>query len=116
MSASAHGAAPYYFVPSPSQWPAVGSFALLSFGFGAAGWVNGAAYGPWLLAAGLGILFYMMYGWFRTVAHESEGGLYNERVDDVNVVPFGMTILVVGDEGVTVRPISALAETKDLGV
>ena len=81
MSASAHGAAPYYFVPSPSQWPAVGSFALLSFGFGAAGWVNGAAYGPWLLAAGLGILFYMMYGWFRTVAHESEGGLYNERVD-----------------------------------
>ena len=59
----------------------MGSFALLSFGFGAAGWVNGAAYGPWLLAAGLGILFYMMYGWFRTVAHESEGGLYNERVD-----------------------------------
>jgi cytochrome c oxidase subunit 3 len=81
MSASAHGAAPYYFVPSPSQWPAVGSVALMSAGFGAAGWVNGAAYGPWLLAVGFAILFYMMFGWFRTVAHESEGGLYNERVD-----------------------------------
>jgi hypothetical protein len=35
---------------------------------------------------------------------------------EVKVVPFGITILVVGDEGVTVRPISAVAETKDLGV
>jgi len=81
MSASAHGAAPYYFVPSPSQWPAVGSVALLSAGLGAAGWVNGAAYGPWLLAIGFAILIYMMFGWFAAVAHESEGGLYNERVD-----------------------------------
>jgi cytochrome c oxidase subunit 3 len=81
MSASAHGAAPYYFVPSPSQWPAVGSVALLSAGLGAAGWVNGAAYGPWLVAFGFAVLIYMMFGWFAAVARESEGGLYNERVD-----------------------------------
>ena len=60
---------------------AVGAIALLCAAFGAAGWVNDAAYGPWLLAVGFAILIYMMYGWFATVAHESEEGLYNERVD-----------------------------------
>jgi len=81
MSAASHGIAPYYFVPSPSQWPAVGAVALLSAGLGAAGWVNGAAYGPWLLLFGFAVLIYMMFGWFATVARESEGGLYNDRVD-----------------------------------
>ncbi|MBU6272338.1 MAG: cytochrome c oxidase subunit 3 [Betaproteobacteria bacterium] len=81
MSAASHGIAPYYFVPNPSQWPAVGSVALLSAGLGAAGWVNGAAYGPWLLMLGFAVLIYMMFGWFGTVARESEGGLYNDRVD-----------------------------------
>ena len=81
MSAASHGIAPYYFVPSPSQWPAVGSVALLSAGLGAAGWVNGASYGPWLLLLGFAVLIYMMFGWFATVARESEGGLYNDRVD-----------------------------------
>ena len=28
MSAGAHSSAPYYFVPSPSQWPLVGSVAI----------------------------------------------------------------------------------------
>jgi cytochrome c oxidase subunit 3 len=59
----------------------VGAIALLCAAFGAAGWVNDAAYGPWLLAIGFAILIYMMYGWFAAVAHESEEGLYNERVD-----------------------------------
>ena len=81
MSAAAHSQAPYYFVPSPSQWPMVGSLALLCFGFGMSGWVNGAAYGPYVLALFLAILVYMMVGWFGTVAGESEAGLYNHRVD-----------------------------------
>ena len=81
MSAAAHSQAPYYFVPSPSQWPMVGSLALLCFGFGMSGWVNGAAYGPYVLALFLAILIYMMIGWFGTVAGESEAGLYNHRVD-----------------------------------
>ena len=81
MAAGAHSQAPYYFVPSPSHWPAVGSVALLCFGFGMAGWVNGAAYGPWLFAVFLAILAFMMVGWFSTVAAESESGMYNHRVD-----------------------------------
>ena len=40
--------------------------------------------GPYVLAAGLGLLAYMLFGWFGTVIKESEGGLYNQQVD----VPF----------------------------
>ncbi len=73
--------APYYFVPGPSQWPAVGSLAMLFFGAGSAAWINGASWGPMCLGAGLLILFYMMFGWFSHVVNESETGLYSARVD-----------------------------------
>jgi len=81
MASGASSHAPYYFVPNPSKWPIVGSIALTFFGFGLASWVNGAAIGPYLFAIFIAILAYMMVGWFGTVARESEGGLYNDRVD-----------------------------------
>jgi len=81
MSAGANAPAPYYFIPGPSQWPAVGAVAMLFAGFGAVGTVNAAAWGPWALALGFAVLFYMMVGWFGQVAGESEAGRYNERVD-----------------------------------
>ena len=70
-----------YFIPDPSRWPIFGSFALLSMAFGAAAWMNEATWGKFLLIAGVCILFYMMFGWFGAVAHESEGGQYNQQVD-----------------------------------
>jgi cytochrome c oxidase subunit III len=73
--------APYYYVPAPSKWPAVGSLALVFMGFGAAGLVNGAGYAPWCLLVGFLILVYMLFGWFGTVAGESEAGSYNKLVD-----------------------------------
>src|SRR5690242_6603509 len=70
-----------YYVPDPSSWPIFGSFALLSMTMGAASWFNGAGWGKFLVLIGLIILFYMLAGWFSTVAHESEGGRYNKQVD-----------------------------------
>jgi cytochrome c oxidase subunit 3 len=70
-----------YYVPAPSTWPICGSFALLSMALGAAAWFNGAGWGKFLVIAGLLLLFYMIAGWFSTVAHESEGGKYNKQVD-----------------------------------
>lgn len=70
-----------YFIPEPSRWPIFGSVALLSMALGAASWFNGASWGKFLLIAGVLILFYMLAGWFTTVAHESEGGKYNKQVD-----------------------------------
>jgi len=70
-----------YFVPDPSRWPIFGSVALLSMASGAALWMNGESWGKFVLIFGLCVLFYMMFGWFGDVAHESEGGSYNKQVD-----------------------------------
>jgi cytochrome c oxidase subunit 3 len=81
MSAAPPGAKPYYFVPQPSHWPITGSLALLLMGMGAALWVNSVGAGPWLVAGGFVILLVMLFGWFGTVIGESEGRLYNKKVD-----------------------------------
>ena len=81
MGASSTQGAPYYYVPPPSKWPMVGGIALTFFGFGMASWVNGSAMGMPLFGIFLAILVYMMIGWFGDVSRESEGGMYNQRVD-----------------------------------
>ena len=71
----------YYFAP-PSKWPVVGSTALFIFASGLVLWMNQIQ--PWgniSLVIGLGILFYMLFGWFGNVIHESEAGMYNQQVD-----------------------------------
>ena len=45
--------APYYFVPGPSRHPITASFGLLMTGAGAAGWVNGQSWAPYLCVFGL---------------------------------------------------------------
>ena len=79
MSSASH--APYYFVPAPSKWPAVGSLAMIFTLFGAVGTINSQAYGVWSLLIGFVILIYMFFGWFGVVISESETGQYNSRVD-----------------------------------
>jgi cytochrome c oxidase subunit 3 len=81
MVSGARTHAPYYYVPHASKWPLVGSIALVFFGFGLAGWFNGASFGPFLFAVFVAILAYMLVGWFAEVARESERGLYSDRVD-----------------------------------
>jgi len=71
-----------YYLPEPSHWPITGSIGLFLFFVGAATWLNGASIGPWVLLTGLGILIYMLFGWFGTVIRESETGKYNAQVDD----------------------------------
>ena len=71
-----------YYVPEPSHWPITGSIALFTAFIGAGMWLNGSGVGPWIMVAGLGILVYMLVGWFGTVIRESVGGLYNDQVDD----------------------------------
>jgi cytochrome c oxidase subunit 3 len=68
-------------VPAPSQWPLVGSVAMVFTMFGAAMVVNQNSFGWYSLAIGLATLIYMMFGWFGTVSAESEHGSYNRHVD-----------------------------------
>ena len=59
-----------YYIPEPSTYPIFGSFALLSMAMGAASWFNGVSWGRYFVFAGLLILFYMLAGWFSTVARD----------------------------------------------
>jgi len=81
---STHGAtaeSPHYYVPAPSYWPMVGMIAMIFTTFGAAMVVNKVGLGWFPLALGLAILVYMLRGWFGLVSSESEGGLYNSKID-----------------------------------
>jgi cytochrome c oxidase subunit III len=70
-----------YYVPHHSPWPIVGSVALFTSVGGAALWLNHSSSGPWVLTAGLALLFLMFAGWFGAVIRESEGHFYNDAVD-----------------------------------
>ena len=70
-----------YYVPHGSHWPIVGSIGLLFLMVGVSNWLNGAAAGFWVMLAGLACHLSYADGWFGTVINESQGGLYNEQVD-----------------------------------
>ncbi len=70
-----------YYLPSPSTWPITGAIMMGLLGFGAAFSVNGYTLGFLLLACGFGVMIYLLYGWFSTVARESEAGKFNKQVD-----------------------------------
>ncbi len=80
-SANKASTAPYYFIPSPSQFPVMASFGLFFVILGAGQWINGAAWGAYSLLFGLLMWVYVMQGWFRASIHESESGLYGDRID-----------------------------------
>ena len=71
----------HYYIPTPSTWPLTGAIAIFFMGFGAAFTVNKLPIGYGLLAIGFAILIYMLFGWFGTVAKESESGKFNKQVD-----------------------------------
>ena len=74
----AHGT---YYVPKPSHWPLAGSIGLTTLLVGAGSWLHTDWYGPYIFTLGLGILIFMMAGWFGQVIYENQKGLYDQQVD-----------------------------------
>ena len=75
-----------YYVPHDSAWPIVGALALLLIGYGGATWISqldqpDARTGPWVFAAGIGLLVVTLFGWFGKVIDESQRGLYSAQLD-----------------------------------
>lgn len=70
-----------YYVPDLSRWPLTASVSIFTMFVGGALTLNGASIGPGVLGAGALLFVYMLFGWFGTVVHESEGGKYNDQVD-----------------------------------
>ncbi len=81
MSATSHGATPYYFVPQPSRHPFMAAVGLLLVIFGAGQWINGVDWGKWCLAAGMVWWLVVLYQWFSEAVRESEGGMYGRKID-----------------------------------
>ena len=75
----------HYYVPEQSPWPIVGAVALFFIAVGAGltvmevGKEGGS--GVYLLYAGIAVLLYMLFGWFKNVIHESGQGLYSAQMD-----------------------------------
>ena len=70
-----------YYVPPPSHWPIVGSFALLGLASGFILLLAKVAAGPWIMALGAGLLIFMLIGWFGSVIRENQAGLLEGKVD-----------------------------------
>ncbi len=81
MSSTTHGATPHYFVPAPSRHPAFAAFGLFWVIFGAAQWINGAAWGKYALLFGMLWWLGVLFQWFSQSVSESEGGLYGHKID-----------------------------------
>ena len=76
----------HYYVPEQSRWPIIGAMALFLLAFGAGQLVNEIAnkqsgIGGYLMMAGVILLLFMLFGWFRHIIHESMTGLYSPQMD-----------------------------------
>ena len=70
-----------YYLPQPSLWPIIGSFALFLMSIGGVMVMREIGNGGWILLAGSAVMVYMMIGWFSEVIRDSEAGRYNKQVD-----------------------------------
>jgi cytochrome c oxidase subunit 3 len=75
------GTTPYYFIPSPSRFPAQASLGLFFVILGAGQWVNGVGWGAYSVMLGMAIWLFTLYQWFGQAIRESESGLYSDRID-----------------------------------
>ena len=69
-----------YYIPEPSKWPLVATFALFTTVIGAVNTIHAGEFNL-LLGAGFALIIYMMFGWFGAVVEESMAGNYNAQVD-----------------------------------
>ncbi len=78
-----------YYVPASSRWPFIGAIGLFVTVYGAANFIqqstdavaNDGQYGAWIMFAGIAILIWQMFSWWRDVIRESMGGLYSPQMD-----------------------------------
>ncbi len=75
------GTTPYYYIPSPSRHPVLSAFGLFLVILGAGQWVNGSGWGAYVLLAGMAVWLTVLFQWFSEAIHESESGLYSDRID-----------------------------------
>lgn len=70
-----------YYVPHDSVWPIVAVSAVAGIAVGLGAYLNGAGWGPYLTIIGIGLLIFMMFGWFGDMIKESLTGMNSQQMD-----------------------------------
>ena len=70
-----------YYVPHGTYWPIIGSIGISTLFVGFANQMHGVEWGGSVMALGLAITVFMMFGWFGQVVSESTSGMYSKQVD-----------------------------------
>ena len=86
---------PGFHLVEPSAWPIIGAaFALLS-AFGLILFMHDLSFGPGLLAIGVAGILFTMFGWWRDVVSEAQGGYHNIIVR--HGLTFGMILFIASE-------------------
>lgn len=81
---------PRYYVPESSSWPIIGAVGLFITAIGGANFIQqstdtvnnqGTIPGGIVLTIGLGIIIFMMFGWWRHTIIESRAGMNSSQLD-----------------------------------
>lgn len=78
MTTETHG---HYFVPSVSRYSAMLSAGVFLLALGFILRLNEVPAGLWSMLAGVGLILFVIFGWFGEVIRESVGGLYHNWED-----------------------------------
>ena len=69
-----------YYVPHGTYWPIIGSIGVSTLFVGFANQMHGNSWGGSVMALGLAIIIFMVFGWMGQVASESVNKMYNAQV------------------------------------
>jgi cytochrome c oxidase subunit 3 len=70
-----------YHIPEPSHYPIMLAAGLFLLALGFVLKINSFAPGPWSMLAGIGVILYVVFGWFNTVIQENQAGAYGDWED-----------------------------------
>lgn len=85
----------YYFIADPSYWPIIGSIGVFSTVLGLVQFLHKSSTGPFIMAFGMAVIIFTMFGWFGRVIHESEQGLHSHQMD--RTYRWGMVWFIVSE-------------------
>ena len=97
----AHGEVKHdYHLVNPSPWPLVGAIAVTVLAIGGVAFMHGGVFGMekgtwWLMAIGLALVGYTMFGWWRDVVLESRAGDHTPVVEIG--LRYGMVLFIASE-------------------
>ena len=86
---------PGFHLVEPSPWPIVGAAVAFLAAFGLILSMHGMSMGPAILTIGVAGILFTMFGWWRDVISEAQGGYHNIIVR--HGLTFGMVLFIASE-------------------